>query len=170
MAELLVFALFFASYAFTRANHVELFNSSQLTLDRDFALFNTLSLISSSYFAVRALAAIREDNPKLCFNWLIAALLMGLLFLAIKLVEYSAHYAHGINMRTNLFYMFYFSLTFFHFLHVVMGMVILAANAYKTKAGHYSSHEHTGIETGTSYWHMVDLVWIILFPLVYVMR
>lgn len=170
MAELLVFAVFFATYAFTRSSHVELFNTYQLTLDRNLALINTLSLITSSYFVVRAVTAIREGNTKYCLNWLVAALLMGLLFLIVKSIEYSDHYSHGINMRTNLFYMFYFSLTFFHFMHVVMGMIILAANAFKTRAGQYTPEDHTGLETGASYWHMVDMVWIILFPLVYVMR
>lgn len=61
-------------------------------------------------------------------------------------------------------------MTFFHFLHVVLGMVILAAVALKTHQGAYSASEHTGMETGGVYWHMVDLVWLILFPLVYVMR
>jgi nitric oxide reductase NorE protein len=95
---------------------------------------------------------------------------MGLLFLVVKSVEYSHHYSAGINLRTNLFYMFYFSLTFFHFMHVILGMVILTAVAIKAKRGGYSPAEHTGVETGASYWHMVDLVWVILFPLVYVMR
>ncbi|MCK4707855.1 MAG: cytochrome c oxidase subunit 3 family protein [Gammaproteobacteria bacterium] len=170
LAELLVFAIFFATYAFTRSSNVELFNASQLTLDRNLALINTLTLITSSYFVVRAVAAIREENAKHCFNWLIAALLMGLLFLVVKSYEYNHHYSQGINMRTNTFYMFYFSLTFFHFMHVLMGMIILAANAVKTRAGNYTAENHTGLETGASYWHMVDMVWLILFPLIYVMR
>ncbi len=170
LAELLVFAAFFASYAFTRAGHVELFNEYQLHLNRDFGLLNTIALITSSYFVVRALAAMRENQPKQCFNWLLASLLMGLFFLVVKTFEYKHHLQMGINMRTNLFYMFYFSLTFFHFLHVILGMVILAANAYKTRAGDYSADNMNGLETGASYWHMVDLVWIILFPLIYVMR
>lgn len=170
MAELTVFAIFFAVYAFTRANNVELFNESQLTLDRNLALINTLTLITSSYFVVRAVAAIRENNAKHCFNWIIAAIFMGLLFLVVKSYEYNHHYSQGINMRTNKFFMFYFSLTFFHFMHVIMGMVILAANAVKTKAGNYTPENHIGLETGASYWHMVDMVWIILFPLIYVMR
>ena len=170
LAELLVFGIFFATYAFTRSSNVELFNASQLTLDRNLALINTLTLITSSYFVVRAVAAIREENAKHCFNWLLAALLMGLLFLVVKSYEYNHHYSQGINMRTNTFYMFYFSLTFFHFMHVLMGMIILAANAVKTRAGNYTAEDHTGLETGASYWHMVDMVWLILFPLIYVMR
>lgn len=170
LAELLVFAAFFTSYAFTRAHNVELFNTYQSTLDRNAALINTVTLITSSYFVVRAVAAIREDRNKLCARWLLAALVMGSVFLAVKFGEYSHHFSQGINLRTNTFYMFYLSLTFFHFLHVVLGMVILAAVMVKAMQGAYDSQEHTGVETGASYWHMVDLVWMVLFPLVYVMR
>lgn len=170
LAELGVFAVFFAAYAFTRADNVELFNTYQDTLNRDAALINTLALITSSYFVVRAVAAIRQDSKALCVRWLLAALAMGTLFLVVKFGEYAHHFSEGINLRTNTFYMFYLSLTFFHFLHVIMGMVILAAVAVKAKQGAYTADNHTGVETGASYWHMVDLVWMVLFPLVYVMR
>ncbi len=170
LAELLVFGVFFAAYAFTRTSHVELFNTYQLTLDRNAALVNTVALITSSYFVVRAVAAIRDDDSRGCFRWLLAALAMGALFLVVKGAEYHHHFSMGINLNTNTFYMFYLSLTFFHFLHVILGMIILAAVAVKARRGGYSAAEHTGVETGASYWHMVDLVWMILFPLVYVMR
>ncbi len=170
LAELLVFGVFFAAYAFTRASNVELFNTYQLTLDRNAALINTMALITSSYFVVRAVAAIRDDNSKRCFHWLLAALFMGVVFLVVKGMEYHHHFSLGINLNTNTFYMFYLSLTFFHFLHVILGMIILLAVALKARSGGYSAAEHTGVETGASYWHMVDLVWMILFPLVYVMR
>jgi len=170
LAELSVFAVFFAAYAFTRMNNVELFNEHQLHLDRRAALINTLALITSSYFVVRAVAAIKVDNASGCIRWLLAAIAMGFLFLAVKAMEYSHHFGLGITLSTNKFYMFYLSLTFFHFMHVLMGMIILAAVAIKAKQGGYSAKEHTGVETGASYWHMVDLVWLILFPLVYVMR
>ena len=170
LAELLVFAVFFSAYAFTRAHHVELFNTYQRTLDTNAAMINTLALITSSYFVMRAVAAIREDKVKLCFRWTIAAILMGVLFIAIKSGEYAHHYANGVNLRTNTFYMFYLSLTFFHYMHVLMGMIILGAVAVKAGKGASSADDHTGVETGASYWHMVDIVWLILFPLVYIMR
>lgn len=170
LAELLVFAVFFSAYAFTRANHVELFNEFQLTLNSEAALLNTFALLTSSYFVVRAVSAIRENKHQLCARWLWAALAMGAVFLVIKSTEYSHHFGMGINLSTNKFYMFYLSLTFFHFMHVILGMVILMAVAFKARAGGYSADEHDGVETGASYWHMVDLVWLILFPLVYVMR
>ncbi len=170
LAELLVFALFFAAYAFTRMKHVELFNQYQATLNRDAALINTLALLSASYFVVRGLVSARGDDNRLCARWLWAAVGMGGLFLVVKTAEYAHHVGAGVTLSTNSFYMFYLSLTFFHFMHVILGMVILAAVALKAGRGGYSARDHIGVETGASYWHMVDLVWLILFPLVYVMR
>jgi nitric oxide reductase NorE protein len=170
LAELAVFAIFFAAYAFARLGNVELFDAYQQTLDRRAALVNTLALITSSWFVVRAVAAVRGGDARACARWLLAAVGMGFLFLVVKGAEYAHHLGAGVTLSTNDFYMFYLSLTFFHFMHVILGMVILAAVALKAHRGGYSAAEHTGVESGASYWHMVDLVWLILFPLVYVMR
>jgi nitric oxide reductase NorE protein len=170
LAELLVFGVFFAAYAFARAAHPELFERYQANLDRTGGLVNTLLLITGSYLAVQAVAAIRQGRVAACQRWLWGALAMGGAFLVVKGAELAHHYGEGIRLSTNTFYMFYLSLTGFHYMHVIMGMVILAAVAAKARAGAYSAAEHTGVETGAAYWHMVDLVWLILFPLVYVMR
>jgi nitric oxide reductase NorE protein len=170
LAELAVFAIFFAAYAFTRMQHVALFDQYQATLDRNAALFNTLALITASYFVVRAVAAIKEGRAVAARNWLWAAVATGGLFLLVKGMEYAHHLGQGIRLSTNTFYMFYLSLTFFHFMHVILGILVLMVLAMRTAAGRYSEKSHTDIESGASYWHMVDLVWLILFPLVYVMR
>lgn len=169
-AELLVFGVFFLSYAFARANNVELFNESQVHLDRISGAANTVVLLTSSYFVVRAVAAIRSNDSRHCSHWLLAAIAMGGVFLVIKMFEFGAKFSAGISLSTNTFFMFYLSLTFFHFMHVILGMVILAAVLLKARSGGYSAADHTGVETGASYWHMVDLVWLILFPLVYVIH
>lgn len=173
LAELLVFGVFFVVYAFTRANHVELFNASQLELDRTSGAINTVLLISSSYFVVRAVDAIRrggQSGGTGCARWLIAAMGCGGAFLVLKLAEFGVKVSAGISMSTNTFYMFYLFLGFFHFMHVVLGMVILAAIALKARRGGYSAADHAGVETGAAYWHMVDLVWIVLFPLIYILH
>ena len=170
LAELLVFAVFFASYAFARSGNVELFNHYQQTLTRDIGAANTIILITGSLFVVLAVQAIKAGKALLCRNWLLAGMGMGMLFVTLKLIEFTDKFAHGISLSTNTFYMFYLSLTFFHFMHVIMGMIILGAVAWKAHTGDYSATQHTGVETGASYWHMIDLVWIVLFPLVYVMR
>lgn len=170
LAELLVFGVFFLAYAFARAGNPELFNHYQATLDRGSGLINTVLLITGSYFAARAVVAIRRGGRRACERWLLAALAAGAGFVALKGAELGHHYGEGIRLSTNTFYMFYLSLTFFHFMHVLMGLAILGAVAVKARRGAYSAREHTGVETGAAYWHMVDLVWLILFPLVYVMR
>ena len=170
VAELLVFALFFISYAITRYNNVELFNQYQLTLDRQSGAINTALLITASFFVVNSIRAVRHGFNRIASYWLIAALVAGFAFLVIKMMEFADKIEQGISLSTNTFYMFYLSLTFFHFMHVIMGMVILGFVALKTWRGAYSIENHNGLESAASYWHMVDLVWIILFPLVYVMR
>jgi nitric oxide reductase NorE protein len=168
--ELLVFAIFFIIYSIKRIQNVEMFNEYQLTLNTEIGAINTLILITSSYFVIRAVHAIKADDVKGCIKWHYAAIGGGLAFLIFKSIEYNDKFSHGISLDTNDFYFFYLSLTMFHSLHVILGMVILAAVIFKAKRGAYSAENHVGVETGASYWHMVDLVWIILFPLVYIIR
>lgn len=170
LAELLAFGVFFTAYAVTRMKNVALFDEMQLTLDRQAGAVNTLLLITASWCVARAVVAIQADRIAASGRWLLWGILAGGGFLVVKLFEYSAKFGAGINLATNTFYMFYLSLTFFHFMHVILGMVILVAVWLKTRRGGYSAADHHGMETGASYWHMVDLVWIVLFPLVYVMR
>jgi nitric oxide reductase NorE protein len=169
-AEMLAFGVLFVAYAFTRAHNVELFNESQLTLSRTSGAINTLVLITSSYFVVRGVSAIKHDLWNQCIYWLTGAVLLGCVFISIKIVEFYSKFSAGISMSTNTFYMFYLSLTFFHFMHVLMGMIILVFIIVKARNGNYNAQNYTGVETGASFWHMVDFLWIILFPLVYIIR
>ena len=169
-AELLVFGIFFLAYAFARANDPALFTAGQQTIDQTAGAINTMLLITSSYAVAQAVSAIKRDALAHCLRWLGLAIGLGLGFIVLKLAGFAAITAQGINLSTNTYYMFYLSLTGFHFMHVVMGLIILAAVLRNAWRGAYSATEHTGIETGASYWHMVDLVWIILFALVYVLH
>jgi len=170
LAELLVFGVFFAAYAVARALDVELFNHYQQTLNRNIGAINTVVLITGSLFVVLAVRAIQHNHSQLCRNWLLAATATGGVFVVLKSLEFSDKFAHGVSLSSNTFYMFYLSLTFFHFLHVILGMIVLGIVAWKTQQNSYSAQNHTDIESAGAYWHMVDLVWIVLFPLVYVIR
>jgi nitric oxide reductase NorE protein len=169
-AELLVFGVLFITYAVVRSQHIELFNASQLLLDQQLGLINTLVLISSSYFVVKAVNAISRGEQKDCVFWLMVSIATGSVFVLIKTWEFYEKSEQGISLSTNAFYTYYIAMTFFHYMHVILGLIILVAVLLKARAGGYSAADHTGVETGASYWHMVDLVWIILFPLVYLMR
>jgi nitric oxide reductase NorE protein len=170
LAEMLAFAVFFSAYAFARAREVELFNLYQQTLDRNAGALNTLLLVTGSWFVVRAVQAAHRGDGKTVPRNIALGFICGGGFLVVKVFEYAEKFGAGISLSTNTFYMFYISLTFFHFMHVILGMVILAVLWVQARRGAYASSECNGLESGAAYWHMVDLLWIILFPLVYVMR
>ena len=175
--EFITFALLFLGYAFSRRLDVELFNASQLAVNQTSGFINTFILITSSYFVVKAVQSIRnmtqesqkESNIQ-ASKWLLLAILCGIAFLGIKITEVSHIFGMGIHLSTNKYFMFYIMLTVFHFLHVLLGSGILFIIYKKTKIYGYLPNDSKGIETGASYWHMVDLLWIVLFPLVYIIR
>jgi len=168
--EFVTFAALFIGYAFARRANVEIFNQSQLLLDQKSGFINTLVLITSSWFVVKAVKAIKNNNSKLSSDWLLRAMGVGSIFIVVKVMEFADKFEQGINLSTNTFFMFYLMLTVFHFLHVILGLIILFNIYKKTKLGGYSDKDHIGMETGASYWHLVDLLWIVLFPLIYIMR
>ncbi len=170
LAELLAFGAFFSAYAFTRAHHIELFAHEQQALDRIAGAINTVLLLTSSYFVVRAVQAAERSAAKSSARWLIGALACGVGFVVIKINEYAAAFDQGITLSSSPFHMFYLSLTFFHFMHVLLGLVILSALWFGARAGRYQPNDMNGLESGAAYWHMVDLVWLVLFPLVYVIH
>ncbi len=135
MAELLVFGVFFIVYVFVRSNNLELFNTYQLELHREAGVINTIALITSSYFVAMGVHAIKNNNIKQTGRMLLLALAMGFVFLIVKIWEYSHIFGASIHLSTNTFYTFYISLTFFHFMHVMMGMVILGALYYYLRQG-----------------------------------
>ena len=114
---------------------------------------------------VSATAPVMED-PKVELD----APSMTPMEIIVKLTEYAAAFEHNISLSSSPFHMFYLSLTFFHFMHVILGLVILIAMWNGARQGRYRPGDMNGLETGAAYWHMVDLVWLILFPLVYVIH
>ncbi|MCF6243857.1 MAG: cytochrome c oxidase subunit 3 [Sulfurovum sp.] len=175
--ELLTFGLLFMGYAFSRRSDVELFNASQLVLNQTSGFINTLILITSSYFIVKAVQSIKTMAKEhqaqaniLASKWILSAMFLGLVFLVIKVWEFSNIFSMGITLSTNIYFMFYLMLTMFHFMHVMLGLIILFNIRQKMRLDGYSLEDHIGLETGASYWHLVDLLWIVLFPLVYILR
>lgn len=175
--ELMTFGLFFIGYAFSRRVDVALFNDSQLLLNKTAGLIDTLILITSSYFIVKSIQKIKNATEKnlkkaniIASKWLLAAIVFGGIFLINKLLEFSYIFGQGITLSTNTFFMFYLLLTMFHFMHVLLGVIILFNIYKKTRANGYSSNNCIGIETGASYWHLIDLLWIVLFVLIYIIN
>ncbi|MBF0268769.1 MAG: cytochrome c oxidase subunit 3 family protein [Alphaproteobacteria bacterium] len=162
ISELLVFGAFFLGYIVARALDPQMFNDSQLQLDRLLGGLNTMVLITSGYLAAQAVRLRAEDKIGASRRWLAGAMGVGSVFLIIKAIEYGDKIEQGIGLETNTFFTLFFLMTGFHMLHVVLGLIILAI------VGVHNSLEN--METGTAFWHMVDLIWIILYPLVYLIR
>lgn len=169
-AEMLAFAILFVSYAVARALDVDTFNASQATLELTTGAINTALLLSGSWCVARGVHAARAGEHSASLRWLVGTLACGGGFVALKCLEFSAKFAQGLDLSTNTFYMFYFLLTGFHFLHVVVAMVFLGfVGVVMARERGPSTHLGT-LESAAAFWHMVDLLWIVLFPLVYVMR
>jgi len=170
IAELLMFGVFFAIYIVNRFFEVEMFNASQLTLNRNLGVANTFFLVTSSWAVALSVHAARRNRRSKVSLYLGVGITLSFAFMLVKYVEYSAKFNTGVTMTTNTFYMFYFCLTMIHLLHVIGGTIILIVMWMKAKEGVYHARNTKGLETGASYWHMVDLLWIFLFPLLYLLR
>lgn len=167
-AELAVFGIFFIGFAVARSLDPETFHAGRQVLHPVIGLINTVALITASYLVATAVHQLRHGKPgtQLCL-WLATA--VSSVYVIGKLWEYTELYSQGYNLGTDTFFMFYFFLTFFHFMHVVLGQIILIVLAIKVRRGDYDGRDMNGMESGASYWHMVDLVWLLLFPMVYVL-
>ena len=172
--ELFTFAVIFMGYSIARHQNIELFNESQLLLNKSAGFLNTILLITSSWLVVKAVENIKniynDFDIKKASNYLLLAIGSGALFVVSKVAELVHVFGQGIHLSTNTFFTFYILLALFHLMHVLLGMFILFVLYRNTKKGKYSQKEHIGLESGALYWHMVDLLWIVLFPLVYIMR
>ncbi|MCP1517637.1 nitric oxide reductase NorE protein [Pseudomonas migulae] len=169
LAELSVFAILILVFAVTQALKPQLFSESRLLLNTSTGLAMTLSLLTAGLFAALAQAQVRRSRPRYGAAWLLAALFVASVYVVLKVTEYRHLLASGLGMEHNTFFTLYWILTGFHFLHVLLGMFILGWLAERCRRGLYDARNRSGFESGVLYWHMVDLIWVVLFPLVYVL-
>lgn len=169
VADLIIFAALFGGFMMERWENVELFNQSSLALNAWIGILNTLILVTSGLFVVLAIGAAKAGHAKQTRVWLVAAFVVGAGFGISKVIEYSDKFDHGINMLTNDFYMFYFALTGAHFLHFIGGMVAMAVMWFRAGNEPVDGQYVGTLEAVGLYWHMVDLLWILIFPLLYLL-
>jgi nitric oxide reductase NorE protein len=169
-ADMMFFAVLFASFMLARHDAPALFEAGRLTLNLHFGGVNTLILLTSSWFVVMAVDAAKKDRVAEIPRWLMAAFLCGIAFAISKAFEYGAKIAAGITPASNDFYQYYFILTGFHLFHVFAGSAMLLVFWNMARKHAFGSQRLAVIECGATYWHMVDLLWIVLFPLLYLMR
>ena len=170
IADMTVFAVLFGSFIVGRHHNPGLFEASRHALNPNFGGVNTLILLTSSWFAALALDAVRKSRFALAQHFIGGAFLCGLAFMVSKAIEYTEKLNAGISLLTNDSFMYYFTLTGIHLFHVVAGNVVLLVLWLMARSRSFDPERPVVLECGAIYWHMVDLLWIILFPLLYLVR
>jgi len=170
LGDMCIFALFFAVYLFYRTEDLDVFVSSQQTLNQNFGALNTILLLFSSWFVALAVIDVREQTGKFAPKLLVLAICCGLGFILVKFFEYREKLQAGIGITTNDFYMYYYIFTGIHFIHVVIGLALLLMMWSASRKEIGSENGIRMFESAGIYWHMVDLLWIVLFPLLYLIR
>jgi nitric oxide reductase NorE protein len=169
-ADSVIFAILFLTFMQDRLKNPALFEASRHTLNMNLGGIDTLILLTSSWSVALAVQAMKRDLVHLEPRYLLGGALTGLMFVVSKSIEYFEKFAHGLTPGTNPFYMWYFTLTGIHLAHVLLGTSLLTYLWIRSRRGTYD-HLHKAVpESVASFWHLVDLLWIVLFPLLYLMR
>jgi len=177
LSEILLFGGLFILYAVYRFKNPTEFHLAAGELNRPFGTLNTLLLITSSLTMALSISSLQKGDQRLSQLFLAATIFFGLFFLGIKYFEWSGKIHHGIypnspDLLTRgkgevLFFGLYYSMTGLHGLHVLVGLVILLVMFLLMKKGKVGKDHFVPLENSGLYWHLVDIVWIFLFPLFY---
>ncbi len=162
VSELLIFGAGLLAFLAVRITDVTGFTAAQDMLNRTAAGINTVILITSGFLAASASVAANRGDLLQTRLRLAGAALLGLVFLVIKGREYAEKIALGITTDTHPFFTFYYLLTGFHAAHVLAGILILGLIGWRANP--------RVVQVGVAFWHMVDLVWVLLFPIIYLLK
>jgi cytochrome c oxidase subunit 3 len=178
VTEILFFGGLFTAYMIYRLSYPEAFAEASHMLNIQLGGLNTAVLIGSSLTMAMAVYAAQRGDRNRQVIFLILTMVLGIVFLGVKSVEYSHKFQEGLipgaNFRfegdaihAQLFFSLYFVMTGLHALHMIIGIGIMAVLTVWAAQGHYTKEYHTPIEASGLYWHFIDIVWIFLFPLLY---
>ncbi len=169
LGDLIVFGVLFVLFTSQRGSAPDLFNRSQLTLHRAFGGVNTLVLVTSSLLVVLAVAAIRAGE-KVARPLLYGALACAGVFLVNKGIEWTALIADGHGLSSNSYFTYFFVMTGLHAAHVIFGAALLIAMVVLSGKDRLSEPPIGLIESFGCYWHLIDILWLIIFPLLYLVH
>jgi len=168
IGDLIIFGVYFVSYMAYRVQYHDTFLQSQQQLNQSIGVVNTVILLTSSLFVALGTAAAREDNARDARRLFGMAAATGAVFPLLKMFEWIPEVSAGLTPGTNLFFMFYYVMTGLHLLHVLVGLTLMGfvMNTLRTAARPTVRF----VETAGLYWHMVDVLWLVLLALFYLMR
>ncbi len=164
--ELITFGIALIAMVVSNNETPELFHSSRLQLSTAIGTINTIFLISSGFFMAKSVAELKNQNINKSSLFLKLTMLGGLLFLALKSIEYYFKIQEGLTISHNTFFTYYWLLTLFHVVHVIVGLVILLIVGRSLKKNKTNLED---FEASAAFWHMCDLIWLLLFPIIYLM-
>jgi nitric oxide reductase NorE protein len=165
--DMLVFGVFFVTFMVERAKAPGVFDASRTSLHIGVGVINTLVLLTSSLCIVVALGAVRTGAKSIAAKAVCVAIGCSALFIGLKVFEYVALATTGRGPGANDFFLYYFILTGLHLFHVCVGMGVLAFLLSQTRRDELSDTRMSAVESGACFWHLVDLLWIVLFALLY---
>ncbi|HEX3763220.1 MAG TPA: cytochrome c oxidase subunit 3 [Kofleriaceae bacterium] len=180
-SELLLFAGLFALYTAYRTEYLAGFVAGVQHAELGIGTINTSLLVVSSYTAAGSLRAIRRGARRATVAWLVVSLALGVVFLALKGLEYSRHAAEGAlpgvyyafhdlpGYGGQLFFTLYYFMTGLHVLHLAAAVLVLAWLVWRVARRRTTAAYHADLEAGVLYWHLVDCIWIVLYPLFYLL-
>ncbi len=168
--EVLLFGGLFTTYTVFKIKYPALFYQQHLRMNRVIGAANTVVLICSSLTVALGIAAIRRGRVAALKACLTATIALGAVFLVVKYFEWSEHFREGLYPSTNIYFSLYYVMTGLHGIHVLAGMIALSVMLVMAHKGRFSGDYSTPVEIVGVYWHFVDLVWIYLFPMLYLIR
>ncbi|MBT3302141.1 MAG: cytochrome c oxidase subunit 3 family protein [Bacteroidetes bacterium] len=178
--ELLLFGGLFLVYSIYRHKNPDPFAHAGSELDVFIGTINTIALITSSLTVALSITAIQKNKPKLAIGFLWLTIVFALVFMVNKYFEWGAKFEHGlfpgqehfmsIDKGEQLFFFLYFFMTGLHGLHVVVGSILLGFVIMRIRQKRVTHDNFVFHENGGLYWHLVDLIWIYLFPLFYLIK
>lgn len=167
--DMIVFALFFGTFGYYRLQEPTVFHAAQPLLNQSLGLLNTLLLLTSSWAVVMAVHAARLAKPLRATRFALAGILLGFGFVAVKALEYSEKFVACLYPTTNTFLMLYFAFTGIHLIHVLIGLGALFF--LKSRVSRPLGDNGGAIIEGCAiFWHMVDMLWVVLFAIFYLNR
>jgi cytochrome c oxidase subunit 3 len=167
--EFVEFALLFAVYFIARAHFPAEFHAGAQRLSVIAGAVITVLMVTSSYLIACSVDAMRHGRRRMAVLWLSAGLLVALGYPLAKYLEITWNLAHGIDGSAGIFFTAYYYLTFNHLVHASWGILGILWVLARLLAGGYSAADHDGLEALASYWHATDIIWLVIFPLFYVL-
>jgi nitric oxide reductase NorE protein len=168
IGDLLIFGVYFVGYMYYRGRSHELFLAGQAQLNLNIGTVNTIVLLTSSLFVALGTTAARVGNRAESLRRFWMALAFGAAFPILKMFEWIPEIGRGLTPGKDLFFMYYYVMTGLHLCHVALGLVVMCFIIRNVKKS--DPPEISFVETGATYWHMVDVLWLVLFALLYLMR